>query len=77
MSQKPTIFIKNPKRFWLQTKTEEEKVLSWLEEKYHNADPDKKQRFENKVEASSTPTTTEAQEYFIDENSKEFGLRRL
>jgi hypothetical protein len=71
MSQKPTNFIKSPKRFW---KTEYEKVLSWLEEKYRNADPDARRKFEDKFD-DSIPTE-QSQEYFIDENSREFGLTK-
>ena len=52
----------------------EEKFLSWIEKKFHNANPDAKRKFLDKIE-DSTPTTTE-QEYFVGEDSKEFGLTK-
>ena len=69
MSQKPT--------------TKEETFLSFIRERFYNADPEAKQKFVDKVEGVdfdvkpiATTTETQEQEYFIDEDSKETGLTK-
>ena len=60
---------------------QEEKFLSYIRERFQKANPKAKQEFADKIEGvdfdvKPTQPQSEDQEYFVSEESKEFGLTK-
>jgi hypothetical protein len=75
-----TILPPPPPKPKTQAEKDEEAFLSFIRERFRNADPDAKQKFADLIEGVDfevSPTKEieeDEQSYFVEEDSKEFGL---